>query len=208
MWIRTLNGIVPITSGTSSIAISTYVNKTGDTMTGDLNLPSLSASTSVTSPTFYGTTFSGGTYYGDGSNLTGIVANWNGGTVTGDTTFTGQVDLCGAGVTIDTLEVCSGSTLQIIGDTQVNGTLTTTNDLTVGGIIYGDGSGITGIPSLSAITLDEVLIQGDTSVNGDINLINGNITLTNGIFYGDGSGLTNIPTNGFNTFIRPSFSCR
>lgn len=188
MWVRTLNGIIPLTSGTTTIDISAYVNKTGDTMTGPLN------GTIFSGETFYGdningTIFSGGTFYGDGSNLTGITSNFNGGTVTGDTTFTGQVDLCGAGVTLDTIEVCSGSTLQIIGDAEVNGTLTTTNDLTVGGIIYGDGSGITNLPSLSGVTLDQVLLQGDTSTNG-------NITLVNGVFTGDGSGLTNLSATG------------
>ena len=166
MWVRTLNGIVPITSGTSEIAISTYVNKTGDTMFGGLTSPTFSATTGIYSPYFEGGIFSGGTFYGNGSNLTGITATFNGGTVTGNTIFTGGVDLCGAAVTIDSIEVCSGSTLQIIGNTEINGTLETTNDLTVGGVIYGDGSGISNLPAATGLTLADVLsASGATGEN-------------------------------------------
>ena len=166
LWIRTLNGIIPITSGTSEIAISTYVNKTGDTMFGGLTSPTFSATTGIYSPYFEGGIFSGGTFYGNGSNLTGITATFNGGTVTGNTIFTGGVDLCGAAVTIDSIEVCSGSTLQIIGNTEINGTLETTNDLTVGGVIYGDGSGISNLPAATGLTLADVLsASGATGEN-------------------------------------------
>jgi len=63
----TANQILPI--GWDRVA------KTGDTMTGLLVAPSFSA-----------TTFSGGTYYGDGSNLTGITDTFvTGGTSSGGT---------------------------------------------------------------------------------------------------------------------------
>ena len=54
------SNLTGISGGTSG----NFVNKSGDTMTGTLNLPSLSA-----------TTISGGTFYGNGSNLTGITTS-------------------------------------------------------------------------------------------------------------------------------------
>lgn len=58
--------VIMWTSGTTQSEILPIgwdrVSKTGDTMTGTLYAPSVSA-----------TTFYGGTYYGDGSNLTGII---------------------------------------------------------------------------------------------------------------------------------------
>jgi hypothetical protein len=44
-WFRSLNGIVPLTSGASYV--STYVNITGGTMTGGLVTPSLSKSPKI-----------------------------------------------------------------------------------------------------------------------------------------------------------------
>jgi hypothetical protein len=118
MWVRTLNGIVPITSGTTSINISQYVNKSGDTMTGTLN------GTTFNADTFNGDVFSGGTFYGDGSNLTGITSNgiFTGGTVNGDTEFTADVQFSGANVTLPTI---NGDT-QIVGDLNVTGAVSAT----------------------------------------------------------------------------------
>jgi hypothetical protein len=45
----------------------------GGTVNGDVNFGG-----TVSGGTFYGNIFSGGTFYGDGSNLTGIVATWDG----------------------------------------------------------------------------------------------------------------------------------
>ena len=112
MWVRTLNGIIPLTSGTTSIDISTYVNKTGDTMTGELVLPTMSATTGIYSPYIYSDVFSGGTYYGDGSNLTNIpYTTFTGGTVNGDTTFTAGVDFTSASVSANTIDTAEDLTL-------------------------------------------------------------------------------------------------
>ena len=186
MWFRSLNGIIPITSGTTYIDNTAYVNKSGGTMTGGLITPSLSA-TSISATTIYSPSFNG-TFIGDGSGLTGITSTiFTGGTISGPTTFTSDVDLCGAAVTVETLSGCGG-TLSIISDLEVFGAISATT-------FYGSAAGLTDLPSLSGITLDEVLTQGDTSANGNIQLTNGDITLDNGVFYGDGSGLTNIPSS-------------
>ncbi len=52
----------------SDLLSEDFVNISGDTMTGTLNVPIISA-----------TTISATTFYGDGSNLTGIVASFSGG---------------------------------------------------------------------------------------------------------------------------------
>jgi hypothetical protein len=181
-WFRSLNGIVPLTSGASYV--STYVNKTGDTMSGGLIAPSLSAAT-ISGNTILSNNFQG-TYYGDGSNLTGITATvFTGGTISGPTIFTDEVDFCSASISASTITGCDGE-LEIFGNINVIGSLSATT-------LYGDGSNLTNLPYLSGVTLDNVLTQGDTSTNGNIVLTNGDITLTNGVFIGDGSGLTNIP---------------
>lgn len=185
MWIRTINGIVPITSGTSSIAISTYVNKTGDTMTGNLFLPGLSG-TSITGNTIFSNNFQG-TYYGDGSNLTGITATiFTGGTVSGPTIFTSIVNLLSSANYLDSIDT-SGGTLSVIGNIDNTGYSISASTF------YGDGSNLTGLPTLSGATLDAVLANGDTSLSGSMILNTGSITLDSGFFIGDGSLLTNIP---------------
>lgn len=70
-----------------------------------------------------GTTISGGTFYGNGTNLTGVPAEFTGGTVTGATNFTG-------GLTANTF---SATTIS-------------------GGTFYGDGSNLTGISSSGTFT--------------------------------------------------------
>ena len=139
MWVRTLTGIVPITSGTTSINISQFVNKSGDTMTGTLYLPSLSATTDIITPYIYSDIFSGGTYYGDGSNLTNIpYTTFTGGTVNGYTTFTDGVDFTSASVSANTINT-TGNLQFTNGDIEVAGGSVTA--LTY----YGDGSNLTGL---------------------------------------------------------------
>lgn len=146
LWIRTLNGIIPIMSGTGSTAspIWTFVNKTGDTMTGDLILPGLSFSTATGSTIIAGTFGSSASvYYGDGSHLTGITSNWNGGTVSGTSSFTGVLNLSTAQVTLNEITT---SGLDINGNLNVNGNIQST-----GGIFQGDGSGLYNIPGIDSV---------------------------------------------------------
>jgi hypothetical protein len=183
---RSLNGIIPIQSGTTTINTTTFVNKTGDTMSGGLITPSLSA-ISITATTIYSPSFNG-TFIGDGSGLTGITSTvFTGGTISGPVIFTSDVNLCGAAVTVSELSGCGGS-IDVYSPINALDSISATT-------FYGDGSNLTNLPYFSGITLDEVLNQGDTSTDNNIRLTNGDIILDNGVFFGDGSGLTNIPSS-------------
>jgi len=186
MWFRSLNGIIPITSGTTTIDSTAFLNTSGGTLTGPLFGPSISATT-ISATTFYSPSFNG-TFFGDGSNLTGITATvFTGGTISGPTIFTNNVDLCGAVVTIESLSGCGGTSIQFFSSIDAVGhSISATT-------FFGDGSGLTNLPYMSGVTLQEVLDLGDTSTNGSIVLQNGNIILDSGTFFGDGAGLTNIP---------------
>ena len=185
MFFRSLNGIIPITSGTTTINTSAFLNLTGGTLTGTLYAPTISATT-ISASTIYSPSFNG-TFVGDGSGLTGITSTsvFSGGTVSGATIFTSDVDLCNANVTINEINNCGGH-IDIYSDINVVGAVSATT-------FEGDGSLITNLPYVSGLTLDQVLTLGDTSASNDIQLTNGNITLTNGTYFGDGSGLTGIP---------------
>jgi hypothetical protein len=157
MWVRTLTGIVPITSGTTTVDISAFVNKTGDTMSGNLYLPALSAST-ISGNTIYSNHFEGN-FYGDGSNLTGITATvFTGGTISGPVTFTDTVDFCSGDVTIDSLSSC-GDAIDIFTNLNVVGAITATT-------YYGDGSNLAGVASPQ--TLEETLVLGNETGNNNI----------------------------------------
>jgi len=188
-WFRSLNGIVPLTSGASYV--STYVNITGGTMTGGLVTPSLSA-TSITGTTIYSPNFNG-VFVGNGSGLTGITATvFSGGTVPNPVTFEDRV-YAEVGINTDSIfPFTLGAPIELDSDAIVGGYLNVIGNIS-GNTFYGDGSGLTNLPSLTAVTLNSVLTQGDTSTNGNIVLTNGDMTLTNGTFFGDGSGLTNVP---------------
>jgi len=147
MWVRTLTGIVPLTSGTTSINISQFVNKSGDTMTGTLN------GTDFSGNSFYGNLFSGGTFYGDGSGLTGITAdvlvqNFTGGTVSGPTTFTNTLDLTSASVSASTIDT-TGNLNFINGDVTIQGGNLDVSNAVSATTFYGDGSNLTGISGLT-----------------------------------------------------------
>ena len=158
MWVRSISGIVPITSGTTNINVTSFVNKSGDTMTGQLNVPTLSGGT-ISGDTIYSPHFEG-VFYGDGSNLTGITATiFTGGTISGNTTFLGDVDMCNANLTIEQINSCGGL-IRLLDDTEIVGSLSATT-------FYGDGSNLTNLPSASQ-TLEDVLVLGNRA---DVNWI-------------------------------------
>jgi len=190
LFTRTLSGIIPLSSGTTTIDITAFVNLSGGTMYGTLNTPAISATT-ITATTINATTFNG-SFVGDGSGLTGLTNTlWTGGTVSGPSTFLSDLDLCSASVSASTISGCGGD-LQLLGNVEVVGSLSATT-------YYGNGSNLTNLPYFSAVTLDNVLTQGDVSPNGNIALTNGDITLSNGSFIGDGSGLYNLPPSNIPT---------
>lgn len=141
IWIRTDNGIMPIgaTGGTTSF-IGDYVHISGGTFSGPVYAPTFSAS-GITASYIISDLFEGnfnGTFTGDGSGLTGIVANWLGGTVSNPVWFE--------------------NVTYLDNDTYLNGTIRTTNScieidssLCISGGVsasyfIGDGSGLTNIP--------------------------------------------------------------
>ena len=93
-WWRSETGVVPFgATGGTSVFIGDFVSKTlGGTYSGPVSGPEFNANI-IIGGTVQGVTgsFSGpvgaSTYYGDGSNLTGIVATWNGGVVGNTATF-------------------------------------------------------------------------------------------------------------------------
>jgi hypothetical protein len=96
LWVRTLDGILAVggTGGSASF-IGDFVSKAnGGTYSGPVFGPTFSAinmiATTISASAFDGLIFgsSGSTYYGDGSNLTGITTVWNGGVVTNPSEFT------------------------------------------------------------------------------------------------------------------------
>ena len=128
-----------------------FVNTSGDTMTGNLILPSLSA-----------TTISATTFYGDGSHLSGIITNHN--SLTG---LQGGQSNQYYHLTQNEYSQVSGNTLNTIyasisGETFTGGITTPSISATTisGTTLYGDGSHITNINS--AINGQFVHISGDT----------------------------------------------
>jgi cytoskeletal protein CcmA (bactofilin family) len=116
------------------------------------------------------TTFQG-SFSGDGSNLTGVVAEWDG-SHTGNATITGSLDITnGLDVTGNTvLDAVTGTGLTVQGNAAVTGTLNVTGNTTL--------AAVTGTnANFDAITGDSLSVTGNVSANA---------------FYGDGSNLTNI----------------
>ena len=141
LWIRTDDGIVPIgsTSGTASF-IGDYVKISGGTYSGPVFGPSFSSNEliSITISTSYLTASTiWGTHYGDGSNLTGIVANWNGGTVLNTVTFSS--DFYALGDTYLYGNIVGSGSVNFNSDIEVNGGVSAS-------YFIGDGSGLTNLP--------------------------------------------------------------
>ena len=117
-------------------------------------------------------------YYGDGSNLTGVIGSGGNGVITGNLTVTGTVD---AGlVDADDLVVSAGATFSNV---------TVNSTLTANGNIVGDtATNISGINSVTATTL-----YGDGSNLTNISATNVNLT-------GTDQSLRNLTITGVSTF--------
>jgi hypothetical protein len=146
LWVRTLDGILPVggTGGSASF-IGDFVSKAnGGTYSGPVFAPTFSAismiANTISASAFDGIIFgsSASTYYGDGSNLTGITTNWNGGTVSDPTQFDNTVDF---NQDISVNNVYSGTLgyIDIHSDVTVNGGLSAS-------YFVGDGSLLTNLP--------------------------------------------------------------
>lgn len=146
LWVRTLDGLLPVggTGGSASF-IGDFVSKAnGGTYSGPVFAPTFSA-INITSNTISATAIdanifgsSGSVYYGDGSNLTGIVANWNGGTVSNASEFNNVVDF---NDDISVNNIYSG----VLGYTHIHSDVTVDGGLSASYFI-GDGSLLTNLP--------------------------------------------------------------
>jgi len=159
-----------------------------------INLPNDIVSSSVQTVTnLIGTSISAsnfsGSYYGDGSNLTGVGVPT--GTVSSSTqtitnligsdltvaSITAEQYVISSSVTYMTTSFSSGSTIfgdDILDTHQFTGSITTSGDISVSGNIYGDGSNLTGIGvpvgtvSSSAQTMANLVggtLVSDTTIN-------------------------------------------
>ena len=163
-WIRTDNGISQLFGGTGGTGsfIGDFVNISGGTFSGLVFAPTFSANYlvggTVSGDTITADYFIGGTYSGDGSLLTGIVANWLGGTVSDGVYFTNE-----AKFTNDTWldgNVYSTSGINISGSVSVSGGILTSD------YFVGDGSGLTNLPTgtYSDIYTTGATLSGDTII--------------------------------------------
>lgn len=152
-------------SGASAISNKLYINNAAGNplICGDFSTGHVSIKTALSSSIF------SGSYYGDGSNLTGI--NTSAFPYNGDAVITGSLTVSGSSVVVnltDSLAV-SGSVFS--------------------GSFVGDGSGITGVTSTSFPFAGDAVISGSLLVSGSGLDIEGNTNLT-GSFIVSGSSPT------------------
>ena len=156
---------VTFNSGIATIVtnVDTGINTTGNSNFHNLVITGVTTAGIIT----------GATYYGDGSNLTGVGTQ-------------------GANVQAETLTVSGVSTFS--GNINANGTLTVLNALYANGNLIGDGAtNISGINSVTATSfygsganLSNVTATGLTTTAS----VNTTGIITAASFYGDGSNLT------------------
>ena len=178
-WAFFYDSTIPISGGTGGGGA--YVPLSGGTMSG----------------TLYAPTFSGGTFYGDGSHLTGVGGTFNGGTVTGSTIFT-------SGLTANTISATTYQNLPatpylplsggtVTGNTVFTSGLTATT-LNVGQIFSVNSNGNVGFgTNISGGTTNgmwydatnKALNINNQTPQSTYNLeVNGTIRSNNGIFLG------------------------
>ena len=146
LWVRTIDGLLPMgASGASGSFIGDYVSKAnGGTYSGAVFAPTFSAinmiATTISATAIGATIFgsSASTYYGDGSNLTGITTVWNGGTVSNPSQFDNTVDF---NQDVSVNDIYSGT----LGYIDIHSDVTISGGLSASYFI-GDGSLITNLP--------------------------------------------------------------
>jgi len=175
-------GIVTQMVAGSNISISTSFGSVTVAVTG-LSTSNIRADSLVVSGVSTLGVVTGATYYGDGSNLTGIAVTANVsantlvvtgvstlGIVTGATYYGDGSNLTGvstANIRTDSLVVSGVSTLGVV----------------TGATYYGDGSNLTGV-STANIRTDSLVVTGVSTLG----------IVTGATYYGDGSNLTGVVT--------------
>ena len=180
-----------------------YVTSNGATTTNTLSVADLSASVNISASAFYG----------DGSNITGVTAEWDG-SHTGNATITGNLSASvnvsasafygdGSNITGVTAEWDGSHT----GNATIIGNLSASVNMSASAY-YGDGSNLTGISTAS--TLDQITDNGNTTTN---DIFVGNLSASTNIsasaFYGNGLNLTSLTASNVQNFtndVRSQFS--
>ncbi len=146
LWVRTIDGLLPMggTGGSQSF-IGDFVSKAnGGTYSGPVFAPTFSAismiANTISASAFDGIIFgsSASIYYGDGSNLTGITTNWDGGIVSLPSEFNNTVDF-NQDISIGNVYPGTLGYIDIHSDVTVNGGLSAS-------YFVGDGSLLTNLP--------------------------------------------------------------
>ena len=176
-----------VTSITAGDFISVDSSTGNVTITGLANTANVSADTLVvTGVSTLGvvtgvTAIEATTYYGDGSNLTGLVTSITAGDFISIDSSTENVTITGlantANVRADTLVVTGVSTLGIVtGVTAIEATT-----------YYGDGSNLTGV-STANVRADTLVVTGVSTLG----VVTGVTAIEATTYYGDGSNLTGL----------------
>jgi hypothetical protein len=150
----------------------------------------------LTIPTINATTFSGGTFYGDGSNLTGIstIDSY----MTGGTYSNGFITFSGSGVFSDVVVDVSG----LLDDTNtfVTGTTFGSNQAVV---TRNDGQDILKLSGGTAVTLSNPssnLIKIDVDASSDNFYVTGGTVTGTDLILGRSGGLNNVTINATDFF--------
>jgi len=138
-WAFFYDSTIPISGGTGGGGA--YVPLSGGTMSG----------------TLYAPTFSGGTFYGDGSHLTGVGGTFNGGTVTGSTIFT-------SGLTANTISATTYQNLPATPYLNLSGGTVTGNTVFTSGLTANTISATTylNLPATPYLNLSGGTVSGNT----------------------------------------------
>ena len=182
-------GIVEEVTAGSNVSISTSYGSVEISVDEITNIDITATSMVVSGVSTLGVV-TGATYYGDGSNLTGIANTENVstntlvvsgvstlGVVTGATYYGDGSNLTGivggggtANVSTNTLVVSGVSTLGVV----------------TGATYYGDGSNLTGIANTANVSTNTLVVSGVSTLG----------IVTGATYYGDGSNLTGIVGSG------------